>query len=170
MIWYIFQSLSGTVRIEQFGLDTDFVAPGDYDGDGRFDLAAFREQTDGQGTFYVQRSAAGFTAVNFGLGSDLVVPGDYDGDGKTDFAVVRQGAPYTWYVLRSSNLSFFAVELGTKPHYLAQNDYDGDGRTDVAVYDPINGIFYVLRSTNGALMQTSFGQTGDYPIANYDTH
>ncbi|MEZ5424765.1 MAG: DUF4394 domain-containing protein [Pyrinomonadaceae bacterium] len=170
MTWFIFQSLTGTVRIDQFGLAGDFVAPGDYDGDGRFDLATFRGDPGGQATFFVQRSTAGFTAINWGLGSDLVAPGDYDGDGKTDFAVVRQGTPYVWYILRSSDFSFYAVQLGTKPHYTAQNDYDGDGRTDVAVYDPIGGIFYALRSTNNALIQTPFGQNGDYPIANFDTH
>jgi hypothetical protein len=170
MVWYIFQSFSGTVRIQQFGLAGDFTAPGDYDGDGRFDLATFRGSAGGQATFFVQQSSAGFRAVQWGLGSDLVVPGDYDGDGKTDFAVVRQGTPYTWYILRSSDGGFSAVQLGTKPHYTTQNDYDGDGRTDVSVYDPIAGIFYVLRSSNNALTQVSFGQNGDYPVANYDTH
>ncbi len=170
MIWYIFQSLSGTVRIQQFGLSGDFTAPGDYDGDGRFDLATFRGAPGGQATFFVQQSGAGFRAVQWGLGSDLVVPGDYDGDGKTDFAVVRQGNPYTWYILRSSDGGFNSVQFGTKPHYATQNDYDGDGRTDISVYDPINGIFYVLRSSNNTQTQVSFGQNGDYPIANYDTH
>ncbi len=170
MIWYFFQSLTGTVRIEQFGLDTDFVAPGDYDGDGRFDLAIFRGGADERGTFFIQQSTAGFRAVQWGLSSDLVVPGDYDGDGKTDLAVVRGGVPYTWYILRSSDNTANIVEFGTKTHFTTQNDYDGDGITDVSVYDPINGIFYVLRSSNGVQMQVSFGQNGDYPIANYDTH
>jgi Domain of unknown function (DUF4394) len=170
MVWYILQSLNGSVRIEQFGLDSDFTAPGDYDGDGRFDLATFRGTPSGQGVFYVQQSTAGFKAVSWGLGSDVVVPGDYDGDGKTDFAVVREGAPYIWYILRSSDGGFSAAQFGTKTHYPTQNDYDGDGRTDISTYDPINGIFYVLRSSNGSQTQVSFGQNGDYPIANYDTH
>ena len=37
----------------------------------------------------MQRSVAGFRAVQFGVGTDLPVPGDYDGDGKTDVAVWR---------------------------------------------------------------------------------
>lgn len=170
MVWYILQSLTGTARIEQFGLAGDFVAPGDYDGDGRFDLATFRGNLNQQAVFYVQQSTAGFKAVSFGLGSDLVVPGDYDGDGKTDFAVVRGGSPFTWYILRSSDNGFYAVEFGTKPHYTVQNDYDGDGRTDIAVYDPIRAIYFVLRSSNGTQFETQFGQNGDYPIANFDTH
>ena len=95
---------------------------------------------------------------------------DYDGDGRTDFAVVRTGTAYRWYVLQSSNNSLYSVTLGTKPHLTVQNDYDGDGKTDVAVWNPLNGFFYVVQSSNGATTQTGFGQNGDYPIANYDTH
>jgi hypothetical protein len=170
MFWWILNSAGGNVSVQQFGLDTDFVAPGDYDGDGRFDLAVFRNETNGQGRFYVNQTTAGFTAVDWGLGTDLVVPGDYDGDGKTDYAVVRQGAPYTWYILRSSDFGFTFRQLGTKPHVLTPNDYDGDGRTDVSVWDPTTATFFVQQSLSGALVQTQFGQNGDFPIANYDTH
>ncbi len=170
MIWYIQNSATNTFSGTQFGLASDVTAPGDYDGDGRFDLAVYRGAGNQPATFFVQRSSGGFTSTQFGLGSDLVVPGDYDGDGRTDFAVVRTGTQYVWYVLRSSTNSLQAVQLGTKPHLTVQNDYDGDGRTDVAVWDPLNGIFYVVQSSNGATTQTRFGQNGDYPVANYDTH
>ncbi|HEY0426466.1 MAG TPA: DUF4394 domain-containing protein [Pyrinomonadaceae bacterium] len=171
LIWYINNSANNTFRTEQFGLDTDTVAPGDYDGDARFDLAVYRGSGgNGQATFYVQRSTLGFTAVNFGLGSDTVVPGDYDGDGKTDYAVLRGGSQFTWYVLFSGSNSFSIVNFGAKPDYAAQGDYDGDGKTDYAVYEPLNGLFYVLRATGGAVIQRQFGQNGDYPVANYDSH
>ena len=170
LVWYINNSSNNSFRVEQFGLSSDITAPGDYDGDGKFDLAIFRNGSDGRGTFFVQRSTGGVVITQFGLGSDFVVPGDYDGDGKTDLAVVRQGTPYVWYILRSSDNGFSAVQFGTKPHYTTQGDYDGDGRTDVSVWDPINGIFYVLRSSNGVTTQYRFGLNGDYPVANYDTH
>ncbi|MGC2236749.1 MAG: DUF4394 domain-containing protein [Pyrinomonadaceae bacterium] len=170
LIWYINNSANNSFRIEQFGLDIDVAVPGDYDGDGRFDLGAYRGSGGGQATYYVQRSTLGFTAVSFGLGSDLVVPGDYDGDGKTDYAVVRQGSQFTWYILRSSDSSVTIVNFGTKPQYTTQGDYDGDGRTDISTFDPSGGIFYVFRSFNNAVLITQFGQNGDYPVANYDTH
>jgi len=173
LIWFILTSNNFTFTATQFGLATDVVAPGDYDGDGRFDLAVYRgggADRTRQATFFVQRSRDGFLAVQFGLGSDLVVPGDYDGDGRTDFAVVRAGVNYTWFILTSSNFSFRAVQLGTKPFFTTQADYDGDGRTDISVWDPVNGRFSTLRSTDGVIVQVNFGQNGDFPIANYDTH
>ena len=170
MTWYIRNSSNGSIRIEQFGLNTDFTAPGDYDGDGRFDLAVQRGNTNEAANFYVQGSFSGFMTRQWGLGGDLVVPGDYDGDGKTDYSILRAGAPYNWYIQpNQSSSSFIGVQWGTKPHYSVQGDYDGDGKTDVAVWDPISGQFYVLR-TAGGVIQVQFGQNGDYPVANFDTH
>ena len=173
LFWFINNSSNGMVRSVQFGLATDVAVPGDYDGDGRFDIAVFRgsgANNSGQATFIVMRSSGGVTYQQFGLGSDLVVPGDYDGDGRTDLAVVRTGSAYRWFILRSSNNTLQTDQLGTKPHLTVQNDYDGDGRTDIAVFDPSSGFFFIRRSTDGGLTQRKFGQVGDYPIANYDTH
>ena len=171
MIWYITNSSNNTVRIEQFGLASDVVAPGDYDGDGRFDLAVFRGGQTQQGTFMIRQSSNNAVrTVQFGLGGDLVVPGDYDGDRRTDIAVVRLGTPYIWFILRSSDNQVQVVQFGTKPHITAQADYDGDGRTDIAVFDPLTGTFIVRRSSDNVVSFFRFGQNGDYPIANFDTH
>ncbi|HLM03080.1 MAG TPA: hypothetical protein VK400_18660, partial [Pyrinomonadaceae bacterium] len=69
----------------------------------RADFAVFRD-----GTWYLQRSQAGFAALQFGQAGDVPAPADYDGDGKTDFAVFRGG---TWYLQRSQN-GFSAVQFG----------------------------------------------------------
>ncbi len=170
MTWFINNSLGGTFRAQQFGLDTDITAPGDYDGDGKFDLGVFRGNGVAQATFFTLRSTAGFGAQQFGIGSDFVVPGDYDGDGKTDFAVVRQGSQYNWYILRSSDGGLQTAQFGASGDLAVQADYDGDNRTDIAVWRPTNGAFFVLRSSTGTPNAYVFGQNGDYPIANYDTH
>ena len=91
-----------------------------------------------------------------GLGGDIVAPGDYDGDGKTDFTAVRQGSPYFWYILRSSDSGFDVVRWGAKSMFTAQGDYDGDGRTDITVWDPTSGTFYVY-PLNGKLLPIPIG-------------
>lgn len=170
MTWFIQNSSNGFFLERPFGIDSDIVAPGDYDGDGRFDLAVRRGFGNQPATFYLQQSTAGYTTITFGLGADLVVPGDYDGDGKTDVTALRQGTTYTWFVIRSSNQTFNAVGLGRKPDFPTQGDYDGDGKTDFSIWDPNNTAYRYFRSSNAALIQTVFGQNGDYPVANYDTH
>ena len=170
MTWFIRNSSNGGFTGTQFGAATDVVAPGDYDGDGRFDLAVYRGTGNQPATFFVQRSSGGFISQQFGIGNDLVVPGDYDGDGRTDFAVVRTGTAYQWFILRSSSNTVQFDQLGADPFLPVQNDYDGDGRTDVAVYNPLNSFFFIRRSTDNGLTQVQFGQSGDYPIANFDTH
>ncbi len=170
LTWFILQSSTNTLRSVQFGFDVDTPVPGDYDGDGRFDIAIFRNEADGTGTFFIlQSSNNSVRAVRFGLGTDLVIPGDYDGDGRTDIAVVRQGDPFRFFILRSSDNSFFGVEFGEKPQIPAPGDYDGDGRTDIAVFDPRNGFFYILQSSTGTVRQQQFGQNGDIPLARSNT-
>ncbi len=53
----------------QFGFGSDVSVPADYDGDGKADIAVFRD-----GTWYLQRSQLGFTGVAFGAAGDKPVP------------------------------------------------------------------------------------------------
>jgi hypothetical protein len=81
--------------IGPFGLITDFVVPGDYDGDGKTDIALTRN-VNGQWVWYVVPSSTenlNDPGTVWGLTSDYQVQGDYDGDGRTDIAVWRGGDP-----------------------------------------------------------------------------
>jgi uncharacterized delta-60 repeat protein len=69
--WYIINSSNGSFTILNFGISEDKPVPADYDGDGKADIAVFRPST---GTWYLQRSTAGFTAIQFGISTDIPTP------------------------------------------------------------------------------------------------
>ena len=162
---------SGAVTYVPWGTAGDFPFTGDFDGNGRTDFAVQRANGGGSAVFFRLYSNGTTDAVVFGNITDTVVPGDYDGDGHTDLAVIRSsGGGYQWYVRPSTtgniSASPYAV-FGASGDYAVQGDYDGDGRTDVAVWR--DGVFYWLGSTSG-FSAGQWGQTNDYPPANWNTH
>jgi hypothetical protein len=137
----------------------------DYDGDSRADISVYRPSS---GVWYLNRSTAGFTAVQFGVSTDRIVPADFDGDRKTDIAVYRPAAG-AWYILNSSTGTFIAVAFGAPEDLPTPADYDGAGRADISVYRPSGGVWYRLNSSNGSFYAVQFGVSDDKPtIGDFD--
>lgn len=63
--WYIKEQNSFNFSGTQFGLAGDKLVPADYDGDGKTDIAVYRN-----GTWWIKGSTAGVYAVNWGLPND----------------------------------------------------------------------------------------------------
>ena len=76
LVWYILKSSDGGLIANVFGTtDTDLNVQNDYDGDGKTDIAIWRNTT---GTYYFLRSSDGAVGgVQWGTGSDFPV-GSYD--------------------------------------------------------------------------------------------
>ena len=142
-----------------WGLNTDRLVPGDYNGDCRTDYAVFRD-----GNWYIRTAGINSTQIyyRFGQSGDIPVPGDYDGDDLTDPAVFRNGV---WYI-SGTRSGFYAVQFGLGTDQPVAGDYDGDGKTDIAVNR--SGNWYIQRSQQG-FTAVSFGDGADKLVpADYD--
>ncbi len=131
----------------------------DYDADGRADLSVRRPLNN---LWYVQRSAAGFSAMEWGISGDLAVPADYDGDARTDLAVFRPSTGQ-WFILNSANFAFQSFNWGVNGDMPAPADHDGDGKADLVLFRESNATWY-RRFSDNSLSSTSFGIAGDKPV------
>jgi hypothetical protein len=187
-ITYHNQNSTSGYTITPFGdANTDFPSPGDYDGDGKGDIAVYRDGTaGGQSTFWILRSLDGLAqVVDWGVDGDQACSRDFDGDGKTDPAIFRRGAAATdqtrFYVKESTTglqrVIFFGTTGdvgGTMGDTPVVADYDGDGKADPAVYRfgglVPNNTYIIQRSTDGVIQHVTWGNFNtDYIVpGDYD--
>lgn len=179
--WYMLQSRDGFRTVdwgrdyENISYDAPFI--GDYDGDGKVDVAVRRRNFQSNFPLYWYVLKSGDNSLlteQWGLTGDYPTQADYDGDGKTDFAVWRAG---WWYVMRSRD-GFYAEKFGLDSDTpIPGNDYDGDRKADLAVIrylpstpgNPVPTEMYILLSSNGSWKTYNVGDarftwvvSGDY--------
>jgi hypothetical protein len=137
---YAIQSGNVVPRFVRFGRQRDALSrmKGDYNVDGKSDLAYFRPSN---GDWNVK----GQFVRTAGQVGDIPIPGDYDGDGRTDVAVFRP--PDQWRVPGNPD---FPINFGSGVGGAAEpgdipvpGDYNGDGKTDVAIYNKNSGNWVV---------------------------
>ncbi len=139
---------------------------GDYDGDGRSDLAVYHEESGYW--FFLPSSTLSLAYQCLGGPGWQPVPANYDGDLKYDAAVHRQSGE-DWYLNFSGCGTLYHLQLGQEGYDPAPADYDADGKADLAVYDEGNGYWYVILSSSGELAIQKFGEAGYAPVqADYD--
>ena len=158
--WWVLNSSDGSYTTTNWGISSDKIVPADYDGDGRFDKAVYRD-----GTWYVLRtSTGGYTINNFGIANDQPVPSDFDNDGKADLSVFREGI---WHLLRSSDGAYRANQFGLSSDLPIPGDYDSNRLSDVAVFR--GGRWFVRYQTELPIASAQFGLPADKPVpADFD--
>lgn len=187
MYWYTFGNGSGAITVTPWGdAVTDIPTPGDFDGDGKDDVAIWRNGGPGSAGFYIFQSSNNtlrFVAYGETI-MDPTVVADYDGDGKDDPAgfgcpTVTPGPCYFTYMGSfnnpSGNVTYVPWGVGVLGDLVPDpGDYDGDGKADFCVQraDPINPAqaqFALLKSNGFGVEFVSWGLTSDFVLpGDYD--
>ena len=139
------------------------VAVGDFNGDGKPDLAVANSFA-GNVSVLLGNGTGGFTGpTNFPAGSDpaSVAVGDFNGDGKPDLAVANQSSGNVSVLLGNGTGGFTGptnFPAGNHPFSVAVGDFNGDGKPDLAVANEFSNNVSVLlgNGTGGFTGPTNF--------------
>ncbi len=145
----------------QPAIDTEIapgaLADGDFNGDGRLDLAVTSFNTDtvsillgnGNGTFSTEQSITTASPTN------EIETADLNGDGKLDLVMSSPGANTVSVFLGNGDGTFTAapggpIAVGNDPEGIAVGDLNGDGIPDIAVANfGGNSVTVLLGKGNG---------------------
>jgi hypothetical protein len=139
------------------------VAVGDFNRDGKQDLAVVNQGANNV-SILLGDGVGGFGApTNFAVGSNpiSVAVGDFNGDGKQDLAVANLSSANVSILLGDgaggfSAASNFAVSFG--PTAVAVGDFNGDGKQDLAFAVGSNVMAILLGNGDGSFgAATTFG-------------
>ena len=138
------------------------VAVGDFNGDGKPDLAVVNSYSNnvsillgnGDGTFQIH--------VDYPTGAQpgSVAIGDFNGDGKLDLAVVNSYSNNVSVLLGNGNGTFqpavsYGTGSGTGPAFVAVGDFNRDGKLDLAVANSNSTYVSVLLGNGDGTFQTA---------------
>jgi hypothetical protein len=125
------------------------MATGDFNGDGKVDLAVVNESSDNVSVFLSNGDGTFQAAVNYSVASQpmSIAVGDFNGDGKLDMAVVNNLSDSVSVLLGKGDGTFQpAVNygVGSTPNSVAVGDFNGDGNVDLAVVNNVSNNVSVL--------------------------
>jgi hypothetical protein len=157
------------------GIHPTSVAVGDFNGDGKLDLAAANQgtfpYTDGSVSILLGKGDGTLLpaqTLSAGAGPRSVAVGDFNGDGKLDLAVAGYGFeyhgnyPYGYWAPTDENVrvllgqgdgSFLPAQTfpaGSGPSAVAVGDFNGDSKQDLAIAG--GGVNVLLGQGDGTFL------------------
>ena len=122
----------------------------DFDGDGRTDLALYREGSRDVSVapqpsywYFMNATTGAWGGVQWGRTLDIPTPGDFDGDGKTDFGIHRWwefgvGDANEYWLSHSTGGYEVLVYEWEPGYYKFPRNYVGDARAEMAQLYRVN--------------------------------
>lgn len=150
---------------------------GDFNGDGKLDLAVVDRGTSGDMVFVFLGKGDGTfqapTSVNLGVSAavNIIVAADFNKDGNLDLAVSFMNQTAVDVILGNGNGTFqaprvLALPTGNGGWGLAVGDFNNDGIPDLVATTPnIGGISVFLGKGDGSFTPVNNPQTGTLPTA-----
>ncbi|MBC3787258.1 FG-GAP-like repeat-containing protein [Spirosoma utsteinense] len=146
------------------------IAVGDFNGDGRADLAVSNYIRNYVGVLLGKGNGEFVSSYIYPVGSDPygVVAGDFNGDGQDDLAVANLRSNTVTILLRNGEYfeSAPSLAVGPAPYKVALGDFNGDGKVDLAVTNLYaNHISVLLGKGNGEFETATNYTVGDFPYS-----
>ena len=147
------------------------IATGDFNGDGKLDLAVANYGSDAVTILLGQGDGSFTAAASPATGSEptSLAVGDFNGDGKADLAVTDEGSNTVTILLGNGDGTFAAGAspgTGSKPSFVTVADFDGDGKPDLAVTNSgSNTAVVLLGNGDGTFTKTATASTGAHPLS-----
>ena len=147
------------------------VAVGDFNGDGKADLAVGSANSravsvflgNGNGTFQPRQTFA------TGIDPYAIAVADFNGDGKVDLAVANYGFNTVSVFLGNGDGTFLPQQTfatGSDPYAIAVADFNGDGKSDLAVANEgSNTVSVLLGNGDGTFQPQQTFATGSEPTS-----
>lgn len=172
--WYIRYANSLEFGPIVFGLapqgNTDTLLPGDFDGDGIYDLNVVRD-TAGFLNWFARSGATGeISQVVWGISGDIPLTGYYGGNGETDRVAIRDvNSALVWYI---QNIAPNGISWGLTGDVPFAGDYTGNDVDDLIVARTEAGqIVWYIRNLDGSVTaRVPWGLEGDtlLPPSDFD--
>ncbi|MGI5499270.1 FG-GAP-like repeat-containing protein [Lentzea sp. CA-135723] len=128
-----------------FAANGEIPAVGDFNGDGKDDIATFT-RSDAGDVYVATSTGSGFAGTSvkwhdkFSFNGEIPLIGDFNGDGKDDVVTFTRGAAGDAFVALSDGTKFVGDGVKWHDHFAigtetpGVGDFNGDGKDDVVTF------------------------------------